>query len=293
MLTTARAALVELGVLAPTDPLPPMWSRMSGNLILMVYPRGESSYLVKFAMRTRLDREFRGLSLAHTAMPRNVPRPLGLISRGEHQVLVTQGVRHEPFTLRLGQAQYRMLEHGVGALLAASLRQFQASATDAPVDIQDALRDAGDAIGWSAWRDYWIRVQPRIATLPRVLQHGDLAMTNIAIADGDLVFFDWEDFGLVDLVGFDLAVVLLSLLDFDSRRLRERLATTSAEARLLALGCARLEVPPDVFLELFPAYLSVFAKLKRTLKYDPLVSARAIAVLRDWVRNGPPRLAPG
>ena len=293
MLKAAHAALVEFGALAPSDRLPPFCARMSGNLVLMVYPKDSTFYLVKIGIRTSLDREFRGLAIAHAAMPRNVPRPLGLTTQGSFQVLVTLGLHHRPLALRRGRDEFRMLEDGIDALLAAGLSHFQASPTDPGVNVQDALREASDAFDGADWRAYWDHIRPLIAPLPRILQHGDLAVTNIAIAGGDVVFFDWEDFGLVDVIGFDLAVVLLSLNDFDAVRLRARLAAPTAEAALVRRGCARLNLSTDLFLELFPLYLSLFVKVKRSWGYDPAVSARAIAALRDWLNAGPAHVAAG
>lgn len=293
MLKAAHAALVKFGALAPSDRLPPFWARMSGNLVLLVYPEDSPFYLVKVGIRTSLDREFRGLAIAHTAMPRNVPRPLGLTTHGSFQVLVTLGVHHVQFALRQGRGGFRMLEDGMDALLTAGLSHFRASPSDSGVEVQDALREASDASGWAGWRAYWDHIRPLIAPLPRILQHGDLAVTNIAVAGDELVFFDWEDFGLVDVIGFDLAVILLSINDFDATRLHARLAAPTAEAALARRGCARLDMPINLFLELFPVYLSLFAKVKRGWGYDPAVPARAIAALRDWLAAGPAHVATG
>jgi len=211
--------------------------------------------------------------------------------QGSFQVLVTLGIHHEQLVLRRGRDRFRILEDGMDALLAASLSHFQASPTDSAVNVQDALREASDAFDWADWPDYWDHIRPLIAPLPRILQHGDLAVTNIAIAGDEVVFFDWEDFGLVDVLGFDLAVAVLSLNDFDAVRLRARLAAPTADAALIRRGCARLNLSTSLFLELLPVYLSLFAKVKRTWGYDPAVSARAVAALRDWVRSGPAHVA--
>ena len=115
----------------------------------MVYPRDSQSYLVKIGIRTSLEREFRGLSIAHAAMPRNVPRPLGLTTQGTFQVLVTQGVEHEQLILRRGRDSCRVFERGMEAFLATSLSHFKASPTDAAMNVRDALREASDVSGWA------------------------------------------------------------------------------------------------------------------------------------------------
>jgi hypothetical protein len=252
----------------------------------MVYPGDSQFHLVKIGIRTSLEREFRGLSIAHAAMPRNVPRPLGLTTQGSFQVLVSQGVEHRQLILRRGQDSCRVFERGMQAFLAVSLTHFKVSPDDSAMNVRDAIREASDVSGWGGWRAYWDRIAPMMVPLPRILQHGDLAMTNIAVTGDELVFFDWEDFGLVDIVGFDLAIVLLSMHEFDAASLRESLAAPTMESRLMRQGCARLNLSPELFLDLFPAYLSAFVKAKQSSGYDAVVSARAMGALTDWVRTG-------
>jgi hypothetical protein len=291
MLKAAQAALVEFGVLKPSEPLPPFWARMSGNLVLMVYPESPPFYLVKIGIRTRLDREYHGLSVAHAAMPRNVPRPLGLTTQKTFQVLATEGVPHQQLDLRHGKKQFDVFEHGMDAYFASSVRHFQAAPAGSALDVRHALEEAASAFEREGWSEYWNGVEPLIANLPRVLQHGDLAVNNIGVADGQLVFFDWEDFGLVDLAGYDLAVALLSVHAFDTAHLRDALAAPSMEAALVRGCCARLRISTELFVDLFPAYLALFIKVKQSGGYDQAVSTRAIAALRDWVRLGHARVA--
>jgi hypothetical protein len=283
MLSAARAALVELGVLAPTDPLPPFWARMSGNLLLTVYPDTRSFFLVKIGIRTNLDREFRGLSAGYAAMPRHVPRALGLTTREAHEVLVTEGVSHQPLVSARRREWFAIFERDMGAFLSAGARHFRAASSDSALDVHEALRETAAAIGWSGWKGYWDRVESLVARLPRIPQHGDLAVNNIAIADGRLVFFDWEDFGLVDLAGFDLAVVLLSLHNFNVASLRANLAAPTMQARLVKQCCTQLAIAPGQFPDLLPAYLSLFINIKRSGGYDTAVPERAAAALREWI----------
>ena len=67
MLTAARQALLELGVLSAGDPLPAFTARMSGNLVLLFYLDDARFYLVKVAIQIPLDREYLGLSMAYPA----------------------------------------------------------------------------------------------------------------------------------------------------------------------------------------------------------------------------------
>ena len=47
MLEAARRALCEVGVLRNDERMPPFSVRMSGNLVFLVYPRGDPFYAVK------------------------------------------------------------------------------------------------------------------------------------------------------------------------------------------------------------------------------------------------------
>ena len=286
MLSAARAALVELGMLAPTDLLPPFWARMSGNLTLTVYPDERPFFLVKIGILTRLDREFRGLSAGYAAMPRHVPRPLGFAIRDAHEVLVTEGVSHRPLVPSRWREWQAIFERDMGAFLTAGAQHFRAAPSDSALDVYAVLGETADAIGWSGWQSYWGGVETLVARLPRIAQHGDLAVNNIGIANDGLIFFDWEDFGLVDLAGFDLAIALLSLHNFDVAQLCGRLTVPTSEATLVELGGQHLEVSADRFLDLVPCYLSLFIKVKRSGGYDTMVQERAAAALRDWIRSG-------
>lgn len=289
MLAAAREALVQHGVLGPTEALPPFFGKLGGNLVLgiLVYLKDGSFYVVKVAMESALDREYRGLSIANAAMPRNTSRPYGLTRHRSFPVLVSSGVRHKPLTTIRAHRFQQMFEKGIDAFLATSVRAFLTQSEEGvSVDLREALEHTSKLLPWPDWQTYWNHIASDVAALPRILQHGDFAVNNIGIAGGELIFFDWEDFALVELPGFDLAVLLLSLNDFDVQRLIDRLQASSLERRLMRSGCARLGMTTDLFLTLFPAYLSLFARMKGMLGYGPEVAGRAITALAQWLAHG-------
>jgi hypothetical protein len=51
--------------------------------------------------------------------------------------------------------------------------------------------------------------------LSYVRQHGDLVANNVGVTARGIVIFDWEDFGRVELPGFDIALFLASCLDYN------------------------------------------------------------------------------
>jgi hypothetical protein len=61
----------------------------------------------------------------------------------------------------------------------------------------------------------------RLETLPVIPQHGDLYAGNLLQHGQAWYVIDWESFGMVDLPGYDLYTVLLSLLLKDGENCRE------------------------------------------------------------------------
>ncbi len=288
MLGAAHEVLIDLGILRPGDPLPPFSARMSGNLGLLFYFEGGASYLIKIGLLTTLDREYRGLTAAYAAMPRSVPEPLRLGTYQSHQVLVTRGVKHKLVLPMQGPADIALFEEGIEAYLITSARAFKQSGRPAWREkLQDALIQTSSLVDWPRWEAYWERIQHDAKNLPPVLQHGDFSANNIGVSESTLVFFDWEEFGLVDLPGFDLAILLLSLSNFSMTQLLERLSRPSVEASVAQRGCRALGISTDDLVDLFPAYASLYIQTKSRLGYPSTVTNRIAAALAEWIRIAP------
>ena len=100
-------------------------------------------------------------------------------------------------------------------------------------------------------------------SLDTVAQHGDFTANNIGVTRAGLVVFDWADFGAVELPGFDLATLLLSMTGFEPARvLRLLTGTDPSLVRFAESACARLDLSYSVFRTLLPLYLAVFLSLK-------------------------------
>ena len=286
MLATARRTLVDLGILSLADPTPPFSARMSGNLGLLFYLADGTVYLVKIGLLTRLDREFRGLRAGFDAMPRNVPEPLLLTMQGVHQVLVTRGVKHRPLLPLNGAERIETFARGLAQYVAAAARSFGVRGREGTSRsrLEEALMQAGARFGGWTRERYAQGAVVLAAKLEPILQHGDLAANNIGWDDGALIFFDWEDFGEIDLPGYDVAVLLLSLNAFSFQRLLAKLRYPSMEADIVRFACAASGFSPSEFLQLFPAYASLYIQSKSRLGYPHGVTDRFATVMEDWIR---------
>jgi len=284
VLTAARKALVDIGAIAGTDPLPPFAARMSGNLGLTFHLPDGAFVLVKVGLMTRLDREYRGLVAAHGAMPLNVPEPLRIAMYDAYQVLVTRGVAHEVLLPLQSAAAMNTFEHGIEMFLDTSARAFRRTGRGTSWDrLDDALVQAGSMVAWPGRQAYGQRIRRYADTLAPILQHGDFAANNIGVHDGTLIFFDWEDFAEIDLPGFDLAVLLLSLSDFSFARIVAALRTASLQARIVHRGCALWNIAAPDFLYLFPAYAALYIETKSRLGYPAKVTERIAGMLAEWI----------
>jgi hypothetical protein len=102
MLKAAHAALVEFGALAPSDRLPPFWARMSGNLVLMVYPKDSPFYLVGLAFEGASTANSEGCDRARGDAAQ-CASAVRLTTQDPFQVLVTLGLHHQQLDLRRGR----------------------------------------------------------------------------------------------------------------------------------------------------------------------------------------------
>ena len=293
MLDAARQALVDAGVMSRGDPLPHFAARMSGNLGILFYLENGDFYLVRVGLLTRLDREYRGLTTAYRAMPSNVPEPIRLAAYGNYQVFVTRGIHHKPLFPLHGAADVEVFMEGISSYLATSSRAFRQSGV--PVSsrrLKEALRAATDVVQWPSWEDYFERALAIVQRLSPTLQHGDFAINNIGRRNGQLVFFDWEDFGEIDLPGFDLAILLLSINGFSLAALRAKLSRASTESDIVQRANEALGLSTSEFLYLFPAYAALYIQTKTILGYPTNVMDRITETLKEWIRLKPEHSLP-
>jgi len=284
MLDAARQALLDAGLLSPDDPPPHFSVRMSGNIGLLFYLENGEFYLTKVGLSTRLDREYRGLSEAYRAMPSNVPEPIRLATYHRYQVLVIRGIPHEPlFPLR--RADVGVLKEGIISFVASSSCAFRQSGRSESLErLHEALRNASRRVQWPDWEKYWERVRLFAERLTPVRQHGDLAVNNIGVHKGKLIFFDWEDFGEIDLPGFDLSMLLLSMNGFSFAGVLARLKGSSLEADIMARIGESLGMSPADFLSLFPAYAALYIQTKPRLGYPDAAVDRIVGALSEWIQ---------
>ena len=282
MLEAARRALCELGILANDERMPPFSVRMSGNLVFLVYPRGDPFYAVKVGTQTDLRLEYEGLVAGHGLFPSGVPKALALSRHRSFPTLVMEGIPYKP----LGAAQLQTFD----PYLADRFAHFFATCReelsgDVSIQASKRIAEANHALNCPIPEAEWVRYCAGVANeadrLLPVRQHGDFYVHNLGVYRNALIVLDWEEFGLESLPGLDVAILLLSLNQFSTRQIWERTRPDGAHAWILDAGCRGCDVPPATLFRLMPAYIALSARVKHDLGYGNEFTERARRALPE------------
>jgi hypothetical protein len=283
MIELVVAALGELGLVpAGADPLRlPVLARFAGNTTVIVFLEGGRMAVAKLGTLRGLEGEHRTLQQVHAALPRYTPAPLGLSRPEGIDILVVSGIAHEPLIGEpQGRAGQELAQH-LGAFLASAQAAFALPGFDALPAAHAAVRSISDRVPDWPLLEWLDRHASILHELGGSSQHGDLSTTNIGLTADGIVVFDWEDFGQVQLAGFDLATLLLSQHRFDVANLRQALDTPSTfAARLFDAAAPALNLNRQRFFGLLPGYLACFVDLKTRQGYGEYVQNLALYALR-------------
>ena len=217
-----------------------------------------------------------------------VPHPLGLVAREGWSIMVTEGKHHVmadsadllPVARDRAPALARQL---FGYFEASARRAGQHPLIDATGRFENELAAHFSAGALARVASYWIEQarQAGIDAMARVPQHGDFVFNNLASSNGQLVIFDWEDYGRCGLPGLDIFTLCLSLLEEDLDGVRAM--TDPAQGmgspvdNLIRRACEIQSISLPMFRRLVPFYLLVFLYLKRN--YGVPVQHRLEALL--------------
>jgi hypothetical protein len=109
-----------------------------------------------------------------------------------------------------------------------------------------------------------IGVVDLVRRLTAAPQHGDFAKNNIGRSDKNAVFFDWEDFGRVQVPGLDLYLLIQSLRPEATQEAPLRLTQLGPIEDFIASACKNLMLRVDDFERLFPLYAMLVCFLRKS-----------------------------
>lgn len=260
-----------------------------------VYEAGQLLYFLKCSRFNSLQDEYERHRQAREAFGSTVVPPRALFKTGEWNVIASVGVEAMP--LRRARLFGERRDREVVAAVEGFFRQ-QATLADSAHRAERAQRLAQSLVetldrpGVTGLRERVMapHAWDLVRELPNMPQHGDFVMSNLAWLQGRLMVFDYEDFGRIQLPGFDLTTLYLSLFEFEpsavERLLRADDAELATQLPWLRPSCANLGLSLANMRALLPIHLAAFLSLKRN--YGPAVrhiAERALLAL-DSSDNG-------
>ncbi|MFO1257178.1 MAG: hypothetical protein U1E78_01970 [Gammaproteobacteria bacterium] len=268
--------LVELGILPQQGPA--SWQvRLSTCHSFIFYQNHLDFVQVKLGMNISLLNEYISLQKAYSIFPEYVPSPYGLFQCGADQLMVTQGVAHQPMARGRHdlsrQEQYQLFE-----FFTRYNHYFQLS-----VSVSSMLSLFEETT------PYIKSILAEILRYPGIAQHGDLALTNVGHTPSGLVIFDWEDFGGVTFPFYDMTVFLCSFYDFKVDVIFEVLNSKNRMQSFIKEVLKEAGISLLTYKRWIPVHLALFSIMKSKLGYSREIaelslnaSDTAIRQLNNW-----------
>lgn len=288
MLRAIEAVLQNMNLQVDGAPFHYCISISTGNTIsVAVYANARHLYQVKVSESAAFEDEYRAHVRAWQRYANCVPRPIGRQIYDGWDVLVVQGVQHNPFGFS-SNASGRRLDKVLDDLR----HFFQVSAnaghgsgaSNSHEQFLDVLEGHFHSSPLSSIAIHWIQ-QGRllgICDLPLIDQHGDFVMNNLAYSGQQLVVFDWEDFGKFQMPGLDICSFCFSVVP-NAHDLQALMTSTTIPdtvlGKFLQCVCHASAIDIDLFRRLIPLHLLSFLYAKRV--YSDSVQSRISTIIRQ------------
>jgi len=245
-------------------------------------------YHVQACSHYDLSERFSSYCLAYDRFRDRTPRPLVHLRLDGWSLLVATACEHRVLSvgdLTAARRSARLLEQLIGFF--ATARASSPGAADAcPHDrfmAEASAFLAASAGAGSALERFLQQADGALwADIPYIPQHGDFVLNNLGSAGGDLLVFDWEDYGATALAGFDIFMISLSVAGMSAasaQRIRDTEDAAACPWFFAQRACAASALPYARFRRAVPLYLLVFRYLKRN--YGREVGQRIDTILEQ------------
>jgi len=224
---------------------------------------------VKVAIEKSLENEYKGLTDHNKVKQVIIPKVICFCERNGYKYLVVEGVSHQMISSELITAKENVIS---GQLLKYfSEISYLTNETDCQ-SIEKIFSDCSKKYSndihevkpWIKEKKY--ELFNRIARRP---QHCDFTINNIAFQSNRIVIFDWEDYGEVDIEGFDIVIFICSICEFKVEKLQMLWSNEkSPYTKLLIAFFEQYEISMSDLWSLLPGYLLLFYQLKCELGYS-------------------------
>lgn len=287
MLGVVRDRMVALDLLPPHGQVHCNVFVKLDNILVDMFDDSGRYYYVRLAEVYDLEAEHRIARDVAGHLGEFVPRPLAFFREQGLSCIVFEGVDFDVVSGKdlLAASPTGALGRGLLEFLDGGVRRLRSGAH--PVDLGQVLAYVDERFLETEHEALWHDVRrgldlPYLASLPSQRQHGDFVPNNFGLRPAGLVVFDWEDFGKISLPGFDLAVLLSSIVDFEPDALCEMRAARRGSGpggvAWVAPALQILGIDADEFWRSVPFHLFLFLCLKD--RYSPAIRAKVVRAIQ-------------
>ena len=290
MIDAVKAFLSEHELIRTASPA---YNIMIGrSFIFEIFERPHTYITVKVSRNADLQREFESQRASYSVLPEYVPEPLAFGESKGLFLLASEGVPHVRLTMVTMRGARKRIPCAIGEYARRSTGVFvnQKSTSQHLDDLDNAIYSLRDRRLAIALGSYIRSVElEKVHMLPHIRQHGDFVINNIGITDTGIVIFDWEDFGRVELPGFDIGLLLMSCLGYnaDFIKLWFEQGVPQDLDEVIAAAREGLGLSRAMLWMLLPLYLVHFLYLKEMFSYRPMIRDLVRYLITDLLERPP------
>lgn len=292
MIDEIFAVLTEAGLLTGYRRPPVNIEITRGDAVVAYVFLGPDRFVhVKASELTPLAPAYRAHEVAWRSLPGFVPQPLGFFSRNGWDLALTEGVDAIPVhSDHLRRSRSIRNEDLLGVLTGMAPNPDLPQEYADPRSLLEALREHFGDRPEANVAELWLTAAAvdELRALPIRPQHGDFVPNNLGLCDRGLVVFDWEDYGVVNLAGFDLCTLIAAGLNFRAPDLAN-VISGPVRARddwwspLIDGYCRGVGIEATTFRRMIPLHLAIFLFLKR--RYGSQVKKAVGSALQELIRT--------
>lgn len=244
---------------------------------------GVDRYFAKIAPAaedTPLKNEARALSAVYPVLEGNVPEHLSSVDYKNFNFLILSFVdsnrRVTFFDMVRNEIRVGEWERFFRALGEVGLKKISCPFTAQLAFFDREIPILADYIKSHA-------IAKMLQTLESTNQHGDLVTNNIGYKRDRPIVYDWEDYGKVTVVGFDLAIFVGSLLNYQTDRILAMVDSHDEDNAVIKRLIEANKLKLEDFRRLLPVYYGLFYQLKKTNGYGRQITTLAFDAANQMV----------
>lgn len=250
--------------------------RALGNWGVLAFVAPKRYYHIKINVTGELTEEYKHLKRLIKLYADYVPYPLDYVEHENVEYMICQAYEHQVLTPRLVRSN-KKVQTLLNQYFMHSITHWKQNKAEMEIDsfTIDILKSIeNDDLLTDEYRLFMQQLDEKIQTIGFQYQHGDFVLNNVALTGDSMIIFDWEDYAKVVYPGFDLAIWLHSLYNFQTTKLVNDIKNTTNLDVMIKSYLDALDLSKDEFIKFFPLYLYLFMKLKSQFGYSQDVVSR-------------------